>query len=159
MSIIITRNKITDVNLNKNNFSATNNGEHRADGFASKAYDIGEYFQKLSAGQFFGSSVDRQDLGSIYKALKNIKPAVGVIVANMIHMMNQQDPTGMKSTGGNAETCGRIAEDFVLQAMNFPATKATLCAILKKLLLNCNKMYTNNKKIVSGKRHSIRLHH
>ena len=93
---------------------------------------------------------NRQELSSIYIALRNIKPAVGIIVTNMIYMINQQDPTGLKNGGGNAEACGKIAENFVLTCMNHPSTKATLCAILKKLLLNCNKMHANNNKILNG---------
>ena len=128
---------------------APSNSEYRADAYASKAYDLSNFFSKLTAGTFFSSSSSRQELSSIYLCLKNIKPILGLVVTNMIYLANQKDPTGIETWTN--ENGIKFADDFVLLAMNHPRSKAAVCSMLKKLLSDAHKQNSNMKLILKGK--------
>ena len=128
---------------------APSNGDYRADGYATKAYDLSNVFSKLTAGTFFNSSSSRQELSSIYSCLKNIKPVLGVVVTNMIFLTNQKDPSGFETWTN--ENGIKFADDFVLLAMNHPKSKAAMCSMLKKLLGDAHKQNANTKLILKGK--------
>lgn len=92
----------------------------------------------------------RQELGGIYIALKNIKPTIGVVVTNLMFLMKINDPNGFNKSEGLNEACARLSEDFVLQCMNFPQSKAALGSILKKMMADTTKLHSNLKTIISG---------
>ena len=99
-----------------------------------------------------GKTSARQDLSGIYIALKNIKPSIGIIVTNLMFLLKSTDPNGFNKTEGLNETCARLSEDFVLQCMNFPQSKAALGSILKKLMSDATKLHSNMKTVLSGKK-------
>ena len=96
-----------------------------------------------------GTNSSRSELSSVYKVLRNIKPAVGCVVTNMMNLCKSTNPAASNSKSGT-EDFGRIAEDFVLECMNHPSSKAVLCNILKKLLMDTSRQNANLKLILSG---------
>ena len=87
--------------------------------------------------------------------LKNLKPAVGIVVTNLMFLLKANDPSGYNKSEGLNETCARLSEDFVLQCLNFPQSKAMLGGILKKLMMDSSKLHSNMKTIVSGTKDAI----
>lgn len=97
-----------------------------------------------------GKLSQRQDLEGIYMVLKNVKPAIGVIVTNLMFLLKHNDPNGFNKAEGFPEACARLSEEFVLQCLNFPQSKAMLCSILKKLMMDTTKLHSNMKTVVTG---------
>ena len=104
----------------------------------------------MTAGTFLGKLSQRQDLEGIYMVLKNVKPAVGLVVTNLMYLLKHNDPNGFNKAEGFPEACARLSEEFVLQCLNFPQSKAVLCSILKKLMMDTTKLHSNMKAVVTG---------
>ena len=77
-----------------------------------------------------------------------MKPALGVVAANLMYLTNQKDIVGAEVKNNAAYV--RMADDFILQAMNFPQSKAALCQILKKLLMDSARQKENQDRILKG---------
>ena len=72
-----------------------------------------------------------------------------MITANLMYLTNQKDTIGTEAKN-NAAYC-KMADDFILQAMNFPQSKAALCQVLKKLLMDVDRQKENTNRILKGK--------
>ena len=100
------------------------------------------------AGNFFSNNTSRNTLEGAYRALKNLKPALGVICANLMYLEKTPCPSGV--TKVDAEAVGKYADDFMMTLLNHPSTKAALGSILKRMLLDLGRHQSTTKRVLSG---------
>ena len=84
-----------------------------------------------------------------YKALKNLKPALGVVCANLMFLEKTPCPSGVNKL--DTEVIAKYADDFTTTLLNHPATKTALGSILKRMLLDLGRHQSTSKKVLSGK--------
>ena len=113
-------------------------------------YDLSAYLHKLTSGTFFSSTSNRSDLNGIFRALKNLNPALAVISANLMFLERSPCPSGI--IRNNPEVAEKFAEQFTTVAMEHPASKAVLISILKKMLLDTARHRVTTKAVLAGKK-------
>ena len=84
-----------------------------------------------------------------YRALKNLKPALGVLCANLMFLEKTPCPSGVNKV--DADAVSKYAEDLMNTLLNHPSTKAALGSILKRMLLDLGRHQVTTKRVLSGK--------
>ena len=107
------------------------------------------FLKNLTAGTFFSNDLNRTTLEGTYKALKNLKPAMGVLVSNLMYLEKTPCPTGLSKN--DPEMCAKFANDFCDTILNHPQSKAALAAVLKKMLLDSARQKVASRAVLSGK--------
>ena len=128
---------------------AAGHNNNRADANCGKPHAIGPFLRKLSAGTFFTANTNRVTLEGTYKALKNIRPAIGTMVANLMFLESAKCPSGMEKY--EPAVCTKFADDLCITLLNHPNTKSALAAILKKMLMDLGRHNVTTKAVLSGK--------
>lgn len=134
-----------------NIFLFRSTGSERADQNCKKPYDISAFGRKLTAGNFFSNNTNRATIEGAYRALKNLKPALGIICSNLMFLEKTACPSGM--TRADADACNRMADDFTLTLINHPSTKAALGSILKRMLVDLGRHRTTSRRVLTGEFH------
>ena len=83
-----------------------------------------------------------------YRALKNLRPALGVICANLMYLEKTPCPSGV--TKVDAEVVAKYVDDMLMTLLNHPSTKSAIGAILKRMLLDLGRHQVTTKRVLSG---------
>ena len=129
-------------------FSA--NEERNAEINSKKPYDLSAFSRKLTAGNFFSNNTNRCTMEGSYRALKNLRPALGVICANLMYLEKTPCPSGVNKV--DAEVVAKYVDDMLMTLLNHPSTKSAIGAILKRMLLDLGRHQVTTKRVLSGKR-------
>ena len=82
------------------------------------------------------------------RALKNLRPALGVICANMMFLEKTPCPSGVNKV--DAEAVAKQVDDMLMTLLNHPSTKSALGSILKRMLLDLGRHQVTTKRILTG---------